>query len=266
MVAGLAVRHAFVRQMQIGHTASVTQAMQPAQFDADTLHWAAIESVLGLPFYSPRDGSTAHRERLALRLQLARAAGPWWALDGLAIVSERPLTRLQSMPMAGCTPSDGPALAFGDGFTVHAWHGVTVDREVIEAPETITIEAIDGGAQRRAAARPRRAVRVRSTRPRREVERFATRTRPVDSGNGRWARSTGGGEDEPLVVVEVLNSTPEADGSRKTYFLRVPPADADGPRGRRLDLRAGARPVRASRWSREGSERGSRPCHTGSSS
>ncbi len=25
-------------------------------------------------------------------------------------------------------------------------------------------------------------------------------------------------------MVEVLNSTPEADGSRKTYFLRVPPA------------------------------------------
>ena len=30
-------------------------------------------------------------------------------------------------------------------------------------------------------------------------------------------------QDEPLVVVEVQNSTPESDGSRKTYFLRVPP-------------------------------------------
>lgn len=29
--------------------------------------------------------------------------------------------------------------------------------------------------------------------------------------------------DEPLVMVEVLNSTPEPDGSIKTYFLRVPP-------------------------------------------
>ena len=33
----------------------------------------------------------------------------------------------------------------------------------------------------------------------------------------RWRR------DEPIVMVEVLNSTPETDGSRKTYFLRVPP-------------------------------------------
>jgi hypothetical protein len=29
--------------------------------------------------------------------------------------------------------------------------------------------------------------------------------------------------DEPLVMVRVLNSTPEADGSRKAFFLRVPP-------------------------------------------
>lgn len=29
--------------------------------------------------------------------------------------------------------------------------------------------------------------------------------------------------DEPVVMVEVLNSTPEPDGEFKTYFLRVPP-------------------------------------------
>jgi hypothetical protein len=30
-------------------------------------------------------------------------------------------------------------------------------------------------------------------------------------------------DDEPLVMVKVLNSTPEPDGSRHTFFLRVPP-------------------------------------------
>ena len=29
--------------------------------------------------------------------------------------------------------------------------------------------------------------------------------------------------DEPLVVVEVLNSTPEPDGSVHRFYLRVPP-------------------------------------------
>jgi hypothetical protein len=30
-------------------------------------------------------------------------------------------------------------------------------------------------------------------------------------------------DDEPLVMVEVINSTPEPDGSFKHYTLRVPP-------------------------------------------
>jgi hypothetical protein len=30
-------------------------------------------------------------------------------------------------------------------------------------------------------------------------------------------------EDEPLVAVKVVNSTPEPDGSSKDYWLRVPP-------------------------------------------
>ena len=34
----------------------------------------------------------------------------------------------------------------------------------------------------------------------------------------RWWR------DEPVAMVEVVNSTPEPDGSRRTYFLRVPPS------------------------------------------
>lgn len=29
--------------------------------------------------------------------------------------------------------------------------------------------------------------------------------------------------DEPLVMIKVVNSTPEPDGSFKDYFLRVPP-------------------------------------------
>ena len=36
--------------------------------------------------------------------------------------------------------------------------------------------------------------------------------------------------DEPLVMVEVINSTPEPDGSSKVYWIRVPPT-ARTPRG-----------------------------------
>jgi hypothetical protein len=30
-------------------------------------------------------------------------------------------------------------------------------------------------------------------------------------------------DDEPVVMVEVVNSTPEPDGTSRTYWLRVPP-------------------------------------------
>ena len=45
-------------------------------------------------------------------------------------------------------------------------------------------------------------------------------------------------------MVEVLNSTPEPDGSRKTYFLRVPPTTSS-PRRCRLDVRDERRRVPA---------------------
>jgi hypothetical protein len=36
-----------------------------------------------------------------------------------------------------------------------------------------------------------------------------------------WRRNVPGGE--PIVMIEVVNSTPEPDGSWKRYWLRVPP-------------------------------------------
>jgi hypothetical protein len=43
--------------------------------------------------------------------------------------------------------------------------------------------------------------------------------RRIDVEPTRW----GPRREEPVVMVEVKNSTPEPDGTRKTYFLRVPP-------------------------------------------
>ena len=93
---------------------------------------------------------------------------------------------------------------------------------MIEAPETITIEAIDNesNAERRRVLVERfgldRLVREGKGTLRHEDETGRLWERPM--GRVDWWR-----RDEPVVMVEVLNSTPEPDGSRKTYFLRVPP-------------------------------------------
>jgi hypothetical protein len=166
IVAGLAVRRAFLEQMDDGDARDTVQAMQPGQFDPVTPVWAAIETVFGRPFYSPKSGSTMERERLALRLEVARSAGPWWALNGLAIVSERPL-RLAHNPEGRLHADSGPALAYGDGLRglVLAWRlGRPRDHRASGAHH-------DRGdrrrGQRRAATRHGGALRAGAAGPRR---------------------------------------------------------------------------------------------------
>ncbi len=102
-----------------------------------------------------------------------------------------------------------------------AWHGVTVDRAVVLQPETITLEAIDteSNVERRRVLVERfgaeRLIRGAELVHEDETGRLWRR----GFRNGRWGSPT----DEPLTMLEVVNSTPEPDGSRKTYFLRVPP-------------------------------------------
>ena len=108
------------------------------------------------------------------------------------------------------------------GFTIHAWHGVSVDAAVIEDPASISLKAIDN--ERNAE---RRRVLVERYGLDRLVREGQCKLRHEDETGRLWQRSMGmidsWRHDEAMVMVEVLNSTPEPDGTRKTYFLRVPP-------------------------------------------
>jgi len=201
------------------------QAMQPGQFDGLTPVLAIVREVGGRPLWRTRAQRDAHDALVDGRIELARSAGPWWALQGLAIVSERP-ARIRRDDRARLHAASGPAIEYRDGTRTWAWHGVRVPQSVIDDPETITIEAIDGERN----AEVRRVL----------IERYGEQRFIRDAGallvsedeTGRlWRRRSGVGAsrwrwvepDEPVVMVEVLNATPEPDGTRKTYFLRVPP-------------------------------------------
>jgi hypothetical protein len=60
--------------------------------------------------------------RLDGLVQVMAAVGWWWPFERVAVLSERPTVcrRDQQGRPHGL---DGPALAYPDGFTVHAWHG-----------------------------------------------------------------------------------------------------------------------------------------------
>lgn len=165
--------------------------------------------------------------------ELRLSAGPVLLLRNEVLVSERPL--VARVDAEGRLHAEsGAAMAWADGFEVWAWHGVVVPEWVARDPASITPARID--AERNAEVR-----RVM-------VERFGVERLMRDSGGevihedetGRlWRRLVGPvtgprswaqgmawnrpRTHEVVVMVEVVNATPEPDGTFKTYFLRVPP-------------------------------------------
>lgn len=111
---------------------------------------------------------------------------------------------------------DGPAAQFSDGYAVCAINGVMVPKQLVEEPAWLNVARITH----------ERNLEVRRIMLERfGIERFlresgAERINADDFGVLYRKRMTA---EEDMVYVEVTNSTPEADGTHKKYFLRVPP-------------------------------------------
>lgn len=111
--------------------------------------------------------------------------------------------------------TDGPALRFGPDCAVYAWKGVIIPGRLIERPDLVDVRAID------AAHDPQiRRCMIDIMTPQRFVEEGgAQRVSEDDTGilwRQRWRW-------EAWAAVEVINGTPEPDGTHKRYFLQVPP-------------------------------------------
>jgi hypothetical protein len=142
-------------------------------------------------------------------------AGAWilFILKDEIVIMERPI----SVKVDGgrrLHADDGPAFAWVDDIRDCYWHGVYVKQHVITRPEEITLKEIED----------ERNIEVRRV----LIERF---------GQERYIREAGAKEihrdefgilyrkeepgDDPILMVKVINSTPEPDGSVKEFFLAV---------------------------------------------
>ncbi|MFJ3233918.1 DUF6745 domain-containing protein [Streptomyces sp. NPDC086787] len=148
--------------------------------------------------------------------EVCRSAGWWWPFAEVAVVCERPVA-LHRDEAGRLDHGDGPALAYPDGFALHAWRGMPVSAAFVAELRTLTPQRIrdeENAELRRVMLEYYGYDRYLADSGARPVHRDATGT--------LWRVELAG--DEPVVMVEVLNSTPEPDGSRRTYWLRVPPA------------------------------------------
>jgi hypothetical protein len=183
----------------------------------DELHpYLAIAS--GLLLLTRAKTRLAHLEAF---MAIASSAGPWFATQHVAFLSERPVV-CRVDPVGRPHGEDGPALAWPDGIRLFAWHGVLVPARAIEQPSSLTVAEIE--------AEPNVEIR-RIMAERFGLDRYVTAPGSElvhEDETGRlWRRWlvrprkwVAGGE--AISMVEVINSTPEPDGTRKTYFLRVP--------------------------------------------
>jgi hypothetical protein len=149
-------------------------------------------------------------------LTIAKSAGFWWPFRKVAVLTDRP-TEIALDESRRPHNTNGPAVRYSDGFEVWAFKGVRVPRDVIERPDLLTAERIRNESN----AETRRVMLERFGFDRFVQEGGAT---VVHGDECRELLRIEINDDEPLVMMKVRNSTPEADGSHKDYLLRVPPS------------------------------------------
>lgn len=175
---------------------------------------------------------------------LNRGCGWWWPYENVCVVSDRPTHvraepwQRQGRPAARLHCADDAAVRYRDGHALYFWHGVEVSAAVIAGEVTPAEWMAEPDVEVRRAIEERMgyqwlldgcgANRIAK-------DDFGTLwlipNPPPQPIRDDFTGAIVGYDPSPpeIVVVEVLNSTREPDGSRKRYVLRVPP-DQTSPR------------------------------------
>ena len=148
------------------------------------------------------------------QLDLVQSCAHVWMLSDVCFAAER-CRSIERDDRGRFHCASGPAIRYASGWGLWFWHGVGVPRVAIELPQTLSVSHIE----REANVEVRRVMIERYGQARFLMDAGATLVHE-DARGKLWRKEVMG--DEPIVMVQVRNATPEADGSCKEYFLRVP--------------------------------------------
>lgn len=150
---------------------------------------------------------------------LCRSCGAFYPFRSSCIVVDRP--EIISLDEGGRLHAEtGPAVKFRDGYSLWSWRGVRVPEYVIEQPSEITIKKIneeDNTEIRRVMIERYGWDRYLNDAG---MEMISEDTDILGCPRRLWHKDIG--DEFPLRLVEVVNSSPEPDGSFNKYFLQVP--------------------------------------------
>ncbi|MBN1516700.1 hypothetical protein JXA32_09050 [Candidatus Sumerlaeota bacterium] len=205
----------------------IMELLQPADFDADPNAVQPLPRALRqcswnqanpgeLAWLEWTAGQTQAADALLPLVALEHLCSAWWCYENTAILCDRPV-RLRYDAEGRLHSPSGPAALYADESALWAWHGMRVPPRLIDAPQTITVGDLQAENLPRAL---RRAM----------IERFGAQRYLRESGGERLHADAFGElyvapvvRDEPIVMVRVINATPEPDGAFKEHWLRVPP-------------------------------------------
>lgn len=185
------------------------------------------------PIHSPERGKNLY--------QIAHYCGWLWMFEGVCILTDSPEVLL--VDDAGRLHCEsGPALRYSDGFEIYAWHGIKVPPLVIKDPARITLNMIKDTHN----SEVRRVMLERyGGLPRYAMDGGLTLVDELPADHSQVGLSTaklwqGDEEDDvdehfhplPTIYLDLLNSTPESDGTTKRYMLRVDPCAYSGESAR----------------------------------
>ncbi|XCM28503.1 DUF6745 domain-containing protein [Streptomyces parvus] len=195
--------------------AGVVADLAPRPQDAAAVRLVLLDAVLGQHDAAWLAAFDGHGDRLTGLAEVARNAGWWWPYEQAVVITERPDV-LHRDEAGRLDHGEGPALAYGDGFALHAWRGMPVPAAFLEELSSLTPERIRAEEN----AELRRVMLEYYGYDRYLSESGAEPVHRDETGI-LWRIALDG--DEDVVMVEVVNSTPEPDGTYRTYWLRVPP-------------------------------------------
>lgn len=192
-----------------------------------------------LSFYNFMGTELGIKECSALEglMDLSKVCGWWSAYDNLAVLQDRP-TQISLDDQHNLHSTVGPAIEYSDGYSIYAVHGVIVPKNIVMEKEKITTKMIE----KEENAEIRRVMTEFYG-----IPKYLNDTGAISLDVSEWGilwKKPGKNGDEDIVMVEVLNSTPEPKPTRephmkdteynrlvkewenkpyKTYFLEVHP-------------------------------------------
>lgn len=138
-------------------------------------------------------------------LSIAQSSGWFWPHERICWICDRPAA-IHMDTDNRLHRTNGPAISFRDGWKIYAHHGVTLPSWIVEEPEKITPAKINEERN----AEIRRVMIEKFGEERYLLERHS-KLIGSDAFGRLWKQEIG--NIEPVVMVQLLNSTPEHDGS-----------------------------------------------------